>query len=112
MRNKPLRDHMQKRVVKMKGATLVINQVISLEIVVQDDEIVEIQDQDLPHIIVDIVEIPDPDPDHHVVILATEEITEEDRPPQEVEEIVEIDVTEEIAADLDHQLDVSEIAHQ
>jgi mitochondrial fission protein ELM1 len=94
----------------MKGATLVINQVISLEIVVQDEEIVEIQDQDLPHIIVDIVEIPDHD--HHVVILATEEITGEDRPPQEVEEIVEIDVTEEIEVDLDHQLDVSEIAYQ
>ena len=103
MKNKPSRDLMQKRVVKMKDATHVINLVISQEIVVLDVEIVETQDPDLPHqdIIVDIVEIPDPA--HHVEILGTEEITEEDHPQQEVEEIVEIDVTEEIAVDLDHQ---------
>ena len=103
MKNKPSRDLMQKRVVKMKDATHVINLVISQEIVVLDVEIVETQDPDLPHqdIIVDIVEIPDPA--HHVEILGTEEITEEDHPQQEVEEIVEIDVNEEIAVDLDHQ---------
>lgn len=96
---------MQKRVVKMKDAILVINQVISREIVVLDVEIDEIQDQDLlhPDIIVDIVEIQDPA--HHVEIHAIEEITEEDHPHQEIEEtveIAEIDVTEEIVADLDH----------